>query len=334
MSLKLIEGWEDGFLAEQKYSTADGGTRTMITGRTGGTALQINNDYGGVYFPFSDQEFVIGFAMKARNYPWQNHDYGFFGAQYAVGGSHFTVRVDSGTNLLQLKRGRGNDGTLLATGTHPLPSTTTEWVYIEIAALVDDTVGYVTVHVNGQEDINFSGDTKNNANPLIQLRLGSLIAVDDIYICDVNGTVNNTFLGDVKVEGIRPNGNGNSSQGVGSDADSVDNYALVDDTTPDTADYVAFGAATDKDTYSYENLASSVGNVKGVSVISYLANDDAGAATARSVARLSGTESTGATHSATTSYIPHAHIYEEKPGTGAWTIADVNSAEFGIERVT
>ena len=56
---------------------------------------------------------------------------------------------------------------------------------------------------------------------------------DDLYICDgttVPGEPVNDFLGDVRVDTLYPNGNGNSSQWVGQDANSTDNYLNVDDT--------------------------------------------------------------------------------------------------------
>jgi hypothetical protein len=41
---------------------------------------------------------------------------------------------------------------------------------------------------------------------------GSDNAIDDLYVCDSTGSTNNTFLGDVRVDTVRPIGAGNYSE--------------------------------------------------------------------------------------------------------------------------
>ena len=156
--------------------------------------------------------------------------------------------------------------------------------------------------------------------------------VDDLYVCNGAGTSNNDFLGDVAVYNLLPNGNGFYSQFVGSDADSTDNYLLVDEAgNPVTTDYAGSPTDGNKDTYTFQDLPVSSGTVLGTQVGMYAAKSDTLAKSIRSVARLSGVDATGTDHTLQTSYDIHDDIYETKPGGGAWTIADVNNTEFGAE---
>ena len=159
---------------------------------------------------------------------------------------------------------------------------------------------------------------------------GGDIVMDDIYVCDDTGGTNNDFLGDIRVEALLPNGNGNSSQFDGSDGNTTDNYLLVDDATPnDDTDYVESPDSGDKDTYAYGNLASSTGSVYGVQICPYARKTESGIRNLKTVARLSGTETDGPERPVGDSYAYMPDIRETKPGGGAWSISDVNSAEFG-----
>jgi hypothetical protein len=218
------------------------------------------------------------------------------------------------------------------------------WYYVDLEAFINDTTGTAALYINGALRATFGpGDTRNagTAGLINQIQIGPNPSVaiagtfefdiDDLYVCDNAGSVNNGRLGDVRVEALFPSGNGNSSQLVGSDANSTDNYLLVDEAAPSTADYVESSTPGDKDTYAYGDLTPAAGTVHGVQIIPYAAKTDAGARTIVSVARLSGTEEDSAakTLSTTPLYLPD--IRETKPGGGAWSISDVNSAEFGVK---
>jgi hypothetical protein len=154
---------------------------------------------------------------------------------------------------------------------------------------------------------------------------------DDIYICDLSGSANNDFLGDIKVAALFPNGNGNSSQLDGSDGNTTDNYLLVDEAAPDgDTTYVESADIGDKDTYAFENLGNA-GSVKGVQIVPRVRKTDAGERSIVSVARLSATEEDGPEKALSTSYVYLPDIREEKPGGGDWTVTDVNNAEFGVK---
>ena len=164
---------------------------------------------------------------------------------------------------------------------------------------------------------------------------GQSAIIDDLYILDnvdsgIAGMPNDDFLGDVRVEVIRPSGNGNSSDWIGQDANSTDNYLNVDETTPDgDTTYNESDVVDDKDTYAYSNLSTVSGTVYGVLPTPYIRKTDSGTREFASVARLSTTEDDGPSTPLSTSYQYLQNALDGNPDGDPWTIADVNSAEFG-----
>ncbi|MGI0150005.1 MAG: hypothetical protein ACREDF_10815, partial [Thermoplasmata archaeon] len=213
--------------------------------------------------------------------------------------------------------------------------------YIEFKVTISDASGVAVLKINGVTELTGSGlDTQNTTNASADRVLlglnGSALNVntdyDDLYVCDGSGTVNNDFLGDIRCEYIPPNGNGNSSQFVGSDGNSVDNYLLVDEATPnDDTDYVESGTITEKDTYAQGNLTPTSGTVYGVQMLPYARKTDAGVRSIASIARLAAAEDLSVDKILSTSYSYFPDIRETKPGGGAWTVTDVNNAEFGCK---
>jgi hypothetical protein len=73
------------------------------------------------------------------------------------------------------------------------------------------------------------------------------------------------LLGNVRVAALYPNANGNSSQWVGSDGNSTDNYLLVDEATPnDDTDYVTTETDGHIDFYGMTNLPTPAESILGV----------------------------------------------------------------------
>lgn len=211
------------------------------------------------------------------------------------------------------------------------------WYYIELRLEIANAGGYAEVRVNEVFEMSYTGDTQTSANATAnQLQMSKAggsgdLRVDDLYICDGTGGVNDDFLGDIRVEALFPNGNGNSSQFDGSDGNTTDNYLLVDDTTSPDGDttYVQSPDAGDKDTYAYTNLTPATGTVYGLQIVPYARKTDAGARSIVSVARHSGSETDGPVQALSTSFVYYPDIRETKPGGGSWSISDVNGAEFG-----
>lgn len=249
------------------------------------------------------------------------------------------------TGALAVYRGASSAGTLLGT-TAAGVMVDGSYQYVEMKATLDDSTGVVVVRVDELEVLHLTGlDTKNGGTKTVfdsfRLRLfysGVSDGADDFYVCNGAGSVNNDFLGAIKIETLYPTGNGNSSQWVGSDGNSTDNYLLVDDPASgsliNTGDYVEGSSTGDEDTYVHGNSTQPTGNaVRAVFMHAYAQKNDAGARELAHVARLSGTETSTASVKTMINGTMKTTwaVSETKPGGGAWTVNDVNNAEFGIK---
>lgn len=304
---------------------------TAAGGRNGTNALSCVN-IGATLTKILDSQstWIVGFS---RNRTQLNHGAFFRWVDNA------TTQVEFRDNALGKVEVYGNGGaTLIGTSTHVISPATDNYYELKIGSF-HDTTGSVEVRVNGVVEVSLTNvDTKGSANGTADrfTFLGSLSGQatlwDDFYVCDGTGGSNNDFLGDCRVQMLLPNGDGNSSQWVGSDGNSTNNSLLVDEGTPNNdTDYVTSGTVSDKDTYAFGNLASTAGTVAGVQVNVYARKDDAGTRKIVTVARVSATEVDSADISVTTSYLGYVDLRETKPGGGAWTITDVNAAEFGVK---
>lgn len=250
-----------------------------------------------------------------------------------AGTAHLIVRLNTDFSISVLR----GPGTVLGTSAAGVV-TTSGYCYLECKAVIHDTTGSYEVRVNGVNVLAGSGvDTRNGGNgvvtsvALMAVRSGELW--DDVYICDGSGSTNNDFLGDNRVDCYFPNGNGNSSQLVGSDGNSVDNYLLVDESAPnDDTDYVQSATATEKDTYSFPNMAHTPATISGVQILMNAKKDDSGSRSLASVIRSGGADTDGATQALSTSYAYYMQISETDPNTtAAWTQSGFDAAEFGVK---
>lgn len=249
-----------------------------------------------------------------------------------------TIHVGIGVNGGKLCILRGT--TIIATGTTVINNS--QFYYIEVKATIADVGGSVEVRLNGNgsAEVSFSGDTRNAGtsgviDTVTWIAVGTTSDVDDLYICDTTdesatyGNANNDFLGDVRVEYLPANGNGTTSNLVGSDGNSVDNYLLVDETALSEADYVESSTPGDKDTYAIANLTPTSGTVYAVFALLEAAKTDAGTRSLKTVVRSGGSDVDGsATHTLSTT---SAYYVEKraKPGGTSWSVSDVNSMEAG-----
>jgi hypothetical protein len=331
MTVVLVEGWDHmaaGDAPEKGWS----GNVSMASGRFGGNAYNGETTSRLKSLPASYATIIMGFAFKYRAVV----DTPILVQFRDSGTAHVDLRYTVSTTTFSITRA----GTSL--GTYIKPLTLNQWYYLEFKATISDTVGVVELKIDGVSVINLSSqDTRNGANATVNeivLSNGAQFTVgdiDDIYVVDTSGGApTNDYLGDIRVEALFPNGNGNTSNLTGSDGNSTDNYLLVDEVTPnDDTDYVESSTVGDKDTYAFGNLTPTTGTVYAVQPCLYAKKTDAGTRKIASIARLSGTEVDSADQTLGASYAYFTDIREAKPGGGVWTITDVNNAEFGVKVV-
>lgn len=331
MALRFLEGCQATDYAT-KYSTISGGpVRGVSTPPvSGGAYYTMSSDTLTRTIPAASEVFGhvrfrhVSGAITLVMYLWGD------------GGTtqHLTFRV-VGTNLLEVRRGT-TGGTLLATGATVI---TNGWHILEFRATIADAGGVFQARLDGSvsNEINFSGDTKNagtatTIDAFTLIEGGTAWDFTDLAICDTTGSVNNTWFGETTVRTLSPNGNGNSSQLVGSDADSTDNYLLVDELPVNTSDYVGSATVSQGDTYTLTDLVGTP-TVYGIQVNCHAGKSDAGAISAKVRIRTGSTDYTSSTLTpAATGYGTISNIWEINPNTStAWTSTTINSLEAGIE---
>jgi len=234
------------------------------------------------------------------------------------------------------------DGTLAAyrgdtlLGTSSLGLSTNTWYYLELKVVTHQSAGTVDLVVNMNNWLSLSGiDTQAGSNAYASaFRLGPVFVTtqfDDIYLLDGSGTINNDFLGNRKVEAIRPTAAGSSTDWT---PDSGDSYARVNEVeVDDDSSYVETATTTDKDLYAYENL-DNMNEVNGIQIMSEV-RVTAGSMDLHNVIKSSTTEDDGTGDTVlSTDYVTSVRTEELNPHTAvAWTPAEVDAAEFGIKAI-
>jgi len=212
------------------------------------------------------------------------------------------------------------------------------WNYLE-AKILTGNAGAWTVKLNGVQILTGSGDTQFQATSNVTfLTFTDLTAgngFDDLYVCDDTGSVNNDFAGDCKVECLSPQAGNGSNTGL-TCSTGTDHGALVDELPAnDDTDYNFSATPGAKDTYNFTNVAT-VGVIKAVQVTARARKTDSATKELALVARVGGADYDGTTQAvAATTYGQYAQIWPLRPSdSSAWTISDVNAAEFGLKVVT
>jgi len=215
------------------------------------------------------------------------------------------------------------------------------WYYIEIKMTISNSTSFgdVVLRVNGVTDIELGSgiDTSYNEVALQGLTFGSYVSQsifwDDLYICDDQGTVNNTFLGECVVECLRPNGNGATSQWTGSDGNSVDNYLLVDDQPLDDVDYIESDDVGYIDLFEHQNLSIGALVVHGIRVVCAAGREAPGERFAKNMCRSSGVNYEGDEYSVPTDgWLYRDEIWETDPATGVlWSEGAIGTLQTGIK---
>jgi hypothetical protein len=216
------------------------------------------------------------------------------------------------------------------------------WRYFEIKVTIHDSAGAIEVRENGVTMLSLSGiDTQASGNAIIdRVALGGApgtsymnLSLDDFYLCDDQGSFSNTFLGDIRVQSILPSAAGNTTQMTPS---AGSNYQCVDEAVPNgDTDYVSETTAGEKDTYAFGNLTPTSGTIAGVQVMINARKDDAGSRSIAPVYRPVSTDYDGTTVIVSDSYTYYREIAEVSPATSAaWTIAEINGAEFGVKLIS
>lgn len=338
MTLLFVEGFEvDGgnsTALSRKYDLATAADGTG-TGRLHGTAWAVGlgrlrtrslaSPTSTVTFGFGYKDSTVGASVEDMEFVILN------GVDEQL--KLVTVSVSSTTFRLDLYRG----ATLLDSSAS---YSTLNWHYFEFQAVIATGTGG-SYELRHNETLDFSDTGVNTANSGagnwdaidFDNTAGSSGAfIDDIYILNGAGSVNNDFLGDSVVEGRLPTGDGATTDWTPSTG--VNHWDLLDDTTDATL--VSTGTTTDIDYLTFDSLSFITGTIHGVMTMMSTGLSALGTRTVRHKALSVAATTNGTTQVVgTTSYTVLFDIFESDPNTAApWAIAALNAASFGFELVS
>lgn len=323
-----FEGYEDATDIRRRHQLVASGTPTLVSGRFGGQALRMGTNnilwLSGFGNPSS---FVLGFAVR------------FTGATIASAAlvrvfsgviEHLELRVNVAGKLF-VDRGSTN------LGESDTPMHLNDWTYIEFKATIADT-GSFEVRMDGKTVMSDgSVDTRQGANAEIDL-IGIYRAVsqaeehDDLYLLDDQGLTNTDFLGDIQIETMVPDADGNRNDftRVGG---GLNNFEAVDDgdTPDDDTTYNHSATLDDAELYGHAAMTASFDTVFALQVRNHYRKENAGDRQVRSLIRSNTNEAEGSAKVLSVDWRYGDDIFETDPqGGGAWTETRINALEAGF----
>jgi hypothetical protein len=358
--LRFIDGFDHYAFTDLlgKWSTRQNPAATsgMSTSpvRTGAQALKLSaND-------FQNGEFItVGMGASSSTVLC---GFGFYASSFL--GTHFCSFGDGGVahnqmqvtllvtaaGILQVYRGAsggasmggGASGTNVLLGQSGQALSAGQWYYLEFKATIHDTTGSVEVRVNGSLWISVPNvDTKQTANATANVfsiagrgeSASAFFYYDDLYLADgVVGDGVTDFLGPQKVVTVVAQA-GNGTHTGWTPSTGTDHGELVNDATPNgDTDYVMSSTVGARESYNFPALGV-IGLVNGVQTVNWLRNTEAGARMINAFVRSGITDYDHATNiGIDTTYRGVRHLWTKSaasPGN-AWTVAEIDAAEFGV----
>lgn len=214
----------------------------------------------------------------------------------------------------------------------------TIWKYLSVKVLWDNAAGTVLVNWDNVEVLNLTGQNTNGslANPekvlCTQSTASGWAALDDWLFMDTAGSAPfNDLLSGHQIRHLIPTSDSQSqwTRSAGGVA-----YALLDEIPAASTDYVSSLTSGNIDKYVMQDFTFGVSDIAPIAVAATVyAKYDTGTPQIKVGADLSATVTTTTftvdetTHGAMSCYM------QEKPGTGTWTVSDINSLLFYLEYV-
>lgn len=306
----------------------------IVSGGRTGQGMQGNDFIKS--FSTTDNTIILGMALKVNGGP--SSDRPIF--QIAEGGTfHAALSIGSGGVMKVWRDGVG--WTQLGSNLPVAFPVTNVWRYIEFLATIHDSAGVVKVRLDETEIFSMTGQDTKNGGTGIPTRflhdIGNFIGsvIDDLYINDSTGSVDNTFWGDTRIDPL------NTSAEDACDftpSSGTDNEAMIDDgdSPDDDTTYNESSTVGHKDAFTVAGFAGT-GSIRGIRLRGRMKKTDAGSRTARLFMNSGGTVLNGTAASPSTGYSSVGELHTAvDPNTGV-AFADaaaVNAVKVGYEIVT
>lgn len=272
---------------------------------------------------------------------------GFAWSTPVIGGSSdpdILIIHDGATKLIELELDlAGSNFRLSVAGseqdiTTNGPAITDTWFYFGIDCKIDPSSGWVYVYINGVETLKFEGNTGNV--DINRVRFGTLQDsgttvmywhYDDLYINLTDGESSPSNPPILFFDWLSPDGNGTYSQWIGSDGNSLNNYALVDERPPNTSDYVYSSGTNYLDSYMMGTHIIEAGQQIHSIIPIVLSQRYGGGEEIAIGTRYSGTNAVGSNQDP--GFGAYTYIWERQTGTpigGAWNQDSLDNIELII----
>ncbi len=218
-----------------------------------------------------------------------------------------------------------------------------EWNYIEAKMYSHATAGTIEVRINGcpvlsltsQNTLHASGGAATavayGTDYTVRRKASSML--DDFYVCDGTGAVNNDFLGPVTVRTLFPDSDDIAQFAVTGNANYSTHYEQLNDDHESypTTDYVEDGTTGNRDIYTFDNSTDNFATIYGVIGWGY-SKYVSGAINYHLVASSNGTENESSNRAASSDWHYDGYVLETDPDTSnAWTDSTINALKFGFE---
>lgn len=284
-------------------------------------------------------EVVIGFRYKTSSlFTSGISDIMILWHESPAGTPQIRLRLDSTSNTAAVFR--GNTQLSISSGGVWTEDT---WHYFELKILIaGGTGGSYNLRIDDTSVTSGSGvNTLQSASLPVQFiqwngydaasddTPAKEAQIDDIYVIDTTGGINDDFLGsDTTVVFKAPTSDGTTNDFT--PQTGVDNYAMVDENPAAAADYNDGATNGDIDEYGFDAVDQA--GIYGVKVESHVQVDTEGRQRAFRHRCRSGATVGNGSDKAVADDVNEFEIFEVDPNTSSlWVKADLNSAEFGVE---
>jgi hypothetical protein len=337
MARLVTEGFEFGSLGT--VGTSSGVTAVSTDKYTGTYSAQSTATGNFIDFPITGSSgyLKMSFKMTYASATLQSIFTLLTGTSQQLG------LVVNGTNgIITARRATTVLGSASTTGLY-----LNQWNNLECYYVIDDAVGAVTVKVNGKVIIELTNqDTRNVTGDLTSFRIGyggtssynaAFGFYDDIFLNDTTGAVDNTWLGDRRIQVLVPSGPGSKTELTRSDT-GVANWTLVDDIPHDGDTTYVYGTSADlEDFYELTDLPEYIrsSTIHAVTPVAYAKTDVLdGTGKARLGVYTDTTEYWGSVdHELTQVYAEYrGNRLTQNPATSAaWQALDIDGLEVGFQ---
>lgn len=316
---------------------------TRIQGRRPSSyALRLPAGAGGGYVKNLEAgrtSLIVGAALRVASFDNTGEEPVLLGVRDTTAQVAHLVRIgEDGRLKLYRRTGSGTSGWDQWISTSVATAAVRGWHYVELQVVQGTSNGTLNVRLNGVLAITLlAQNTTQGGGPLLTAFVGAVpgqpcpvtVDVDDLYLADTSGTINNTFLGDVRVDALQAQANGAQNQWT------VEGAASAWEAVSDGDEATAIRAATAglRQTFDVEALpVMTTPAIHGVQVTLLARKTDAGTGRVRGIVASGAQTAVSADIHLQEQLAWHTALFERNPnGNVPWTEGAFNAAEFGLE---